>query len=774
MAQWAGSRLGDYEILAALGAGAAGEVFKVRHVLTGRIEAIKVLHPGRADSPEETERFLREIQLQASLQHLNIAAVYNAYRAAGRLVMVMEFVDGRSLRQILDAAPVSLDFALDVAGQALAALEHAHAHNMIHRDIKPENILVRSDGVVKLTDFGLAKSPEAANLTHTAAPLGSLWYISPEQVRAVKTIDARTDLYSMGAVLYELVTGRPPFEADSAYELMKAHVETVPRPPMERNRQVPPLLNDAILTALRKNPAQRFASATEFRRVLEKVPRRRAAAGHPLPVGPPPGSRRRISRRAAAAAAGVALGIGCAATLSLTGWPPRTRVPALEPPAMTRAIRPPEFAYQRSRKPPGPEPEATPAAAPVRQGARYTAQPEGPAGRPARQPAPPPPGVPAEVTMAKTESPPPPPLPAPQIDATPTEPAFPSPAPSAAVAPEPALALMIRLHAGAGAESVVFGPGGVHLAAFSRDRVTVWELLSEAKRYELTDPPGGVTAVAFSGDGRELFTGNGDGTVRIWALDEQREIAMLGHESGVRALALPKDGNVLLVSLDDKSVRVWRKDPATGGYKRAYRPLKGSKRPPAALAYSAKANLLAGATANKDLVLWRAFGGKALRVPGLEQGTTAVSIRPPGDLLAAAGPGGVALWQLPERLRILTLPTGGQVHALAFLPAGRCLAVAAGGRTVRLWDVIEATPVAEAVAPALIRGVCLSRDGKRVAAVDAGGEVSVWQLNEAGAAVVDRPLAPEELEARVQAAEKAPPAAKKRNLFRRLLNTLRK
>jgi len=285
MAQWAGSRLGDYEILAALGAGAAGEVFKVRHVLTGRIEAIKVLHPGRADSPEETERFLREIQLQASLQHLNIAAVYNAYRAAGRLVMVMEFVDGRSLRQILDAAPVSLDFALDVAGQALAALEHAHAHSMIHRDIKPENILVRTDGVVKLTDFGLAKSPEAANLTHTAAPLGSLWYISPEQVRAVKTIDARTDLYSMGAVLYELVTGRPPFEADSAYELMKAHVETVPRPPMERNRQVPPLLNDAILTGvLLRRP--NFAVSSKKCRGAGRPPgipflwaRRRAPAG---------------------------------------------------------------------------------------------------------------------------------------------------------------------------------------------------------------------------------------------------------------------------------------------------------------------------------------------------------------------------------------------------------------------------------------------------------------------------------------------------------------
>ena len=761
-----GAKVGNYEILAPLGAGAFGDVFKVRQVLTGRIEAIKVLHPGRADSPQEKERFLREIQLQASLQHRNIAAVYNAYLAEDRLVMVMEFVEGRNLRQIMESGPVDLPFTLEVAAQALSALEHAHANGMIHRDIKPENILVTSNGVAKLTDFGLAKSSMAGTFTNSAAPMGSLSYISPEQVRAVKEIDGHTDLYSLGAVLYELLTGQPPFGTGSAYELMKAHVETMPLPPIERNPEIPPLLSDAVVTALRKNPGQRFSSAAEFRRVLEKVPRRTSVSVRCRTAVPSTRTRKWLSRRVVAALAGILLGIGFAATVGLSRWPSKQEIPALESPPIAFGIRPPGFAYQRTPTLPEPEPTAatqiTSAPAPRRQrkAPRKSAQsPAAPVSEPKAETEPTEAAAalkpPAETIRTKTAAPP-----AQVIPGAP---------------PRPALTALVTLPAGDGTKALAFGPRGTVLATFGGARVTIWDLATGAKRVAFGSAGDRVAALAFSPDAEEIFTGNGDGTVRIWNLIEQREITTLGFEAGVTALAIQPSGELLIVGLRDKSVRIWHKDPATGQYKKAYRPLKGGKQPPVALAYNAQANLLAAATAGNHLPLWRAFGGKPARIPALDGGASALAIRSSGDLMAAAGPGRLALLYLPTRKQVHTLATGAQLHALAFLAAGRCLAAAAGGRTVRLWDVTSSTPVVEAVAPALIRAVCLSRDGKRVAVLDSGGKVSVWRLNETAVSLVTQPLTDKEVQALVDTAgkESAHPPAKK-NLFRRLLNAVKK
>lgn len=274
-----GDRIGDYEVLAPLGAGGMGSVYKVRHIISQRIEALKIILPNAAGTPETAERFLREIRLQASLEHPHIAALHNAFRIDDDLLMVMEFVEGASLREKLRSPGITLGQALEYAGQVLAALEYAHGHGVIHRDIKPSNVMIASHGVVKLLDFGLAASlnsktaDQDLTITQPGTLLGSPHYISPEQARGERA-DARSDLYSTGAMLYEMVTGQPPFGgagASSAYAVIAAHLRETPRPPVELNPRVSPGLDGAILKALAKNPADRFASAAQFRAALQSV-----------------------------------------------------------------------------------------------------------------------------------------------------------------------------------------------------------------------------------------------------------------------------------------------------------------------------------------------------------------------------------------------------------------------------------------------------------------------------------------------------------------------
>lgn len=275
-----GDRIGDYEVLAPLGAGGMGSVYKVRHVISQRIEALKIILPSAVGTPETAERFLREIRLQASLEHPHIASLHNAFRTHDDLVMVMEFIEGASLREKLRSPGITLGQALEYAAQVLAALECAHDHGVIHRDIKPSNVMIASHGVVKLLDFGLAASlkPNAPDqdltITQPGTLLGSPHYISPEQARGERA-DARSDLYSTGAMLYEMVTGQPPFGgeggASTAYAVIAAHLRETPRPPAELNPRVSPGLDRAILKALAKKPAERFASAAQFRTALQSV-----------------------------------------------------------------------------------------------------------------------------------------------------------------------------------------------------------------------------------------------------------------------------------------------------------------------------------------------------------------------------------------------------------------------------------------------------------------------------------------------------------------------
>jgi serine/threonine-protein kinase len=248
-----------------------GKVYKARNVISDRMEAMKILLPDLSSNQGLADRFLREIRLLAALNHPNIAALRTALKHENQLVMVMEFVEGETLANRLARAPLSTAEAVNYADQVLSALSYAHKQSIIHRDIKPANMMLTPEGMVKLMDFGIARSSTEGSLTSTGTTLGSLNYMPPEQVRG-EAADARSDIYSFGVSLYEMLTGKLPFRGDSQYSLMTAHLNQEPPAPSTLRSDLPPGLNEIILMSIAKDPANRFQSAEAFRVALKSVP----------------------------------------------------------------------------------------------------------------------------------------------------------------------------------------------------------------------------------------------------------------------------------------------------------------------------------------------------------------------------------------------------------------------------------------------------------------------------------------------------------------------
>ena len=390
MAFEVGETVGDYQIAAILGAGGMGRVYKVRNLISDRVEAMKVLLPNLESEPELVDRFLREIKVQASLDHPNIAALHTAQRVGNQLLMFMEFVEGESLESLLQRGPLPAAYGVNYIGQVAAALAYAHARGVIHRDIKPANMMLTPDGTVKLMDFGIAKAAADRRLTQTGHTVGSLYYMSPEQINGAQNLDARSDLYSLGVALYELVTGRRPFQGDSDYSIMAAHLQSTPVPPIQIDPNVPAPLNQIILTAIAKDPAQRFQSADAFHAALESVQGEMGGYGPaPTYASPPPeparqGSSRRLLYMIAGSLATIAVLVVAAtqipkwrAARAGTEQAPDAvtapvATPAETPPAATPAQTPQQA--EQPVTPPPTKPEAAPAA-PVRSEPRKSVTP---------------------------------------------------------------------------------------------------------------------------------------------------------------------------------------------------------------------------------------------------------------------------------------------------------------------------------------------------------------------------------------------------------------
>ena len=262
----------DYEILDRVGAGAMGTVFKARQHKLGRIVALKVLRPSLARDGHYVERLKREARIVAALNHPNIVAGYDLGEENGYHYFVMEFVEGKSLRALLGEWGIfSEERVLDVATQVASALDHAFECGVIHRDIKPGNILIDEAGGVKLTDMGLAKGPADMALTRDGATVGTPQYISPEQAKNPQDVDVRGDLYSLGATLYHMATGQPPFPGDSLAEVITKVLSETPEPPGDLNPELSEGLVLVIRKLMAKNLRLRYQTPRELLDDLDRV-----------------------------------------------------------------------------------------------------------------------------------------------------------------------------------------------------------------------------------------------------------------------------------------------------------------------------------------------------------------------------------------------------------------------------------------------------------------------------------------------------------------------
>jgi len=782
-----GDSVGPYRIVSLLGTGGVGRVFKVKHTVTGRIEAMKVLLEDYTASSDQTKRF----QLQASLQHPNIASVHNALWVEDNLVMIMELVPGDSLDRLHKELQVPLRVGIDYICQALSALEYAHQQGVTHRDISPGNMLITPDGVLKLTDFGLALLTSSDRVTKTGIVMGSAYYMSPEQVKGEAKIDGRTDIYSIGAVLYELATNRKPFESQSEYRLLDVHVKLQPTPPIEIHPSLPAELNAAILKALEKDPEQRFKTAGEFRLALEAISSLRApqslsavttselaigetppggTAAPPEPAQPgrdadnipvPSWANRVLSSAAVQTGAGLAAGFMLIYLLALVSRPgpeavaekelPLQALQSLEEESKAAPMASP-LENSGSLELQGPligheldlEPMGPPNLGDSGRGSK-TAGRSGTRRRKAAAPISATGGTSIELPRSGIR------LDSGQalqrqaiVEVRPSpigRPGSPEQGSTfsvsqptvadARVGRAPSVAsrhtLMKSLSTGQSVQVLGLSQNGRWAAAGAADySVRVWDTGTGSRHATFRGHSARVTSIAFSPENDQIATGSWDGTAKIWDLSSGQEMGTFGHKDYVTTVAFSPDGVWLATGCSDRSVKLWnlRDRERTHGY-------RAHQRTPQALAFSPTSAMLASVSAVGGIKLWGVERDRARgELPGPELGSNAVAFSPDGKTLAVAGNNEIKLFDFPSQRERQAVEIPGWMHAMTFTNRGRFLVLSALSQpsdTAKLWDVATKDTISTLQHDHTVRSIALSADARRLATAADGGQISIWE-----------------------------------------------
>jgi WD40 repeat protein len=685
-----GARLpsfGDYALLGEVGRGGMGVVYKAHQSSLDRIVAIKMVLAGKHAGPEELARFRREAAALARLQHPNIVQIHEVGTHDGRPYFSMEFVGGGSLAQRQGGEPLPPREAARLTETLARAVQAAHAAGIVHRDLKPANVLLAADGTPKISDFGLAKRLDVpAGATQTGAVVGTPSYMAPEQADGRgKDIGPAADVYALGATLYELLTGRPPFRAETPLDTVLQVIGDEPVPPRQLQSKTPPDLERVCLKCLEKDPGKRYRSALALAEDLERFQRGEPVRARAL--GRLARTWRWCRRNPVVAALLVAVLLGAALA---TGFAVQAILQARE---LAIAAREADAARDRA--------EAQLAREDVQAyaGQLAEAQREWEDKNPRRA---------FDLlnacdwslrgwehrylyTLFTTRN---------------------------------RLTLVWDIE---GVTSVCFSPKAARLACGGWKEVEVWDMEGK-KVLSLKGHANRVNSVCFSPDGTRLASASNDGTVKVWnAWFGQELLSLNGHAGAVRSVAYSPDGQRLASAGDDKTVRVW--DAHSGEQQLS---LTGHAYAATSVCFSPDGQRLA--SAGGGVKVWDVHGGQellALDAPTSDCRTVCFS-RDGKRLASGSGNGMVKLWDADRGQEILTLRGHtGRVTSVCFSPDGQRLASAGASDgkqagQVMVWDPEHGVAVLTLKRHQSFGSLCFSPDGQHLAYAEDHKAVTVW------------------------------------------------
>ncbi|MFO0927532.1 MAG: serine/threonine-protein kinase [Gemmataceae bacterium] len=713
--RYKGFHIGGYRLIERLGAGGTGAVFLAEHEVMKRRVALKILSAAVASEPAMLKRFEQEAQAAGALDHPNIVRAHDFRREGNLHILVMEYVKGPSLQQVLDKrGPLDVAVACDYIRQAAIGLQHAHEAGIVHRDIKPANLLVDASGVVKILDMGLARfAPQGQeSLTRQFdenAVMGTADYLAPEQGINLHDVDHRADIYSLGATLYAVLAGEPPFNAGSVTQKLLWHQMREPPRLDARFKHVPTALADIVSRMMAKSPDDRYQTAAEVAEVLTPF-----CSASPTPQGPPSSpSLSDSGRNYLRAATGT----------PLTPVPNKTAPPpndALTTPRPWQKKPAAEDGSPREEapRPPAPEPDEEPASnlvailslVAVMSAVLLL--------------------IGGVIAFLIWGSPPPVtsgPQPDEHVDRTPpplqgTE--VPKALPDAV-----GELFSLRGHTGK-VERLVFTPDGKHLLSGGEDRVIrVWDVLQRQEVKTLTGHTGRINFLSMNAKGDRLLSACEDGSVRVWVMPDGKHIRSLPHTPKAWAAVFGRNDNEVIVGGEPYALDVWNlptdKKP---------RQLQGHTGTVNWLAYRPTGNVhqVLSASWDKTVKVWDLNNGKVIHdLKDHNDRVNVVAVTPNGQFAVSGGSDRmVRLWDLNSGKHLHAFPGHtAPVWTLAVTPDSKRALSSGQDGTILLWDLAGRKQVRQYPRQSSdVPGLAVTPDGKHFASGGHDGTVRLWGL----------------------------------------------